>query len=61
MKQFILTLILIITVSAQLSSFEIGCNICHDVVREYQKAIPRKPTVIFLNYIAEKVCEKKHI
>jgi hypothetical protein len=61
MKQVLLTVILIIAVSSQLSKFELGCSLCHDVIHEYQKVIPRKPTELLLDFIAYQVCVRKHI
>ena len=57
----VLLLCLIATTHSQLSAFELTCEVCHDLLFEYQKSIPRKPTVLFLDFVAYKYCVKKHL
>lgn len=37
------------------------CSVCHAIVKEYQRSIPRKPTELILDIIATTYCTKKKL
>lgn len=57
---FIFTLFLI-SASAQLDAINPVCTVCHNIVKEYQRSIPRRPTEITLNLIATTYCTQKKL
>ena len=56
-----LALLLLVLTSAKLASLDIACQVCHDVLFEFQKSVPAKPTILFLEFVSDKYCVKKHL
>lgn len=61
MAKWIILLLTLICCSSSFWSFNMPCEICHEILFEYQKSIPRKPTEVILDYIATKYCIKKKL
>jgi sphingomyelin phosphodiesterase len=61
MRKVLALLVLLVVTSCQLSGLNLACNLCHDVISEYQRSIPRRPTELFLDFVAYKYCVKKHL
>lgn len=57
----ILVALLLVMVSSEITAVNPICTLCHEVVQEYQRSIPRKPTELTLEAIATAYCTKKKL
>jgi hypothetical protein len=61
MKYTLLFVVLLIVVKGSLDTINPACTVCHAIVQEYQRSIPRRPTEEVLNVIATTYCTKKNL
>ena len=61
MKSLLAFVVILAVVCSQLEDTNVICDVCHDIVHEFQKSIPAKPTELILDYVAYKYCVKKNI
>lgn len=61
LARFLLIFALLAAIQADLQILNVPCQICHDILFEYQRSIPIRPTEEILDIIATKYCTKKHL
>jgi hypothetical protein len=63
MKQAVILVILLLLALAhgEVSAVNPVCALCHSVVSEYQRSVPRKPTELALDAIGTAYCTQKKL
>ena len=59
--RFLLLLVLVWVIGAELQVPNVPCVMCHDILFEYQRSIPMRPSEQILDLIGTKYCTKKHL
>lgn len=57
----LVTLLLVVAAEGEPTAVNPICALCHDIVGEYQRSIPRKPTELALQAIATAYCTRKKL